>query len=174
MSLIHLTHSDSLIELNAFNQSFSFQDLNEQDLEKVFRTLVLDQMLISTVHPQTGEVVYSTAAWPDLDEFERIPCVSCPMLQTCQVEDLDRFDSIMLRQALTATDKQKEAKMLRQGLQGNSAITAASGKGIDIPFSSKVTPSSCPYLSQWLSLGGYEPLIPKPAEQPTNEANAPG
>eukprot|EP01053_Blabericola_migrator_P000207 Blabericola_migrator_1__206@NODE_1054_length_5578_cov_25_802395_g596_i1_p2_GENE_NODE_1054_length_5578_cov_25_802395_g596_i1NODE_1054_length_5578_cov_25_802395_g596_i1_p2_ORF_typecomplete_len364_score64_51RNA_pol_Rpc34/PF05158_12/1_1e40_NODE_1054_length_5578_cov_25_802395_g596_i138014892 len=157
-------------DIVGFVKSSGFrEDLNEQDLDRVFHTLVLDQLLLSTVHPQTGEIVYSVARWPDLEEFERIPCVSCPMSMTCQIEDLDRFDAIMLRQALTATDKSKEAKQLREGLGSATGLLASTVP--DVAFTSKVTPSTCPYMSQWLGLGAYEPCVPKPAETTTTQTS---
>eukprot|EP01054_Gregarina_sp_Poly1_P001814 Gregarina_sp_Poly_1__1813@NODE_1470_length_4059_cov_108_392034_g974_i0_p4_GENE_NODE_1470_length_4059_cov_108_392034_g974_i0NODE_1470_length_4059_cov_108_392034_g974_i0_p4_ORF_typecomplete_len128_score15_20RNA_pol_Rpc34/PF05158_12/6_3RNA_pol_Rpc34/PF05158_12/0_076_NODE_1470_length_4059_cov_108_392034_g974_i027593142 len=118
-------------------------------------------MLLCTVHPQTGELMYSVARWPDFDEFERIPCVSCPLVQTCQIEDLDRFDAIMLRQALTAADKHKEAKLLSKGLQLGPSLALQQTADVQL-FGSKVNPSTCPYFSQWLGLGGYEPCVQKP------------
>lgn len=143
------------------------QDLAESDLDTIFRTLVLDQLLVPTVHPQTGELHYTEARWPDFEELERLPCTSCPMQHTCQIEDLDCFDSIMLRQSLTTADKNKVTKARKEGqvtgLGQGALLTEQSAPVAQMNFTSKVQPGTCPYYSQWLGLY-FEPCIPPPVD----------
>lgn len=135
--------------------------MGDQDLQLVFKSLVLDQLIVPTVQPQTGEVFYCSGRWPPFDDFENVPCISCPHFETCQIEDVDRFDALMLRQPLTQAEKYRDDLMLKK--HGNSSSSFGTLQ-IENELTSKINPSTCPYFSQWLGVM-CDPIVAKPNQE---------
>lgn len=142
--------------------------LSEYDLEKVVRTCILENSVIAHIHPHTGDTSYSYLRWPSFEDLERLPCTSCPVQSICQIEEVDRFDSIVLRrQNLKPRERSKIEESLSAGTGAAGAHHASQA------LTSKVTPSTCPYYNQWLRLP-MMPWVPNPAASTAQLENGGG
>lgn len=169
------------------------QNLGDSELELIFHSLALDDTITVALNQQTGDFFYSLAKWPSLESLERLPCSSCPHQLACHIEDIDRFDSLLLNQPLirgndTSTNDTANGDRLTnlsdRSNHGSNAPRFKSGGGtaghetaahaavrmvtenVSLSaslerFTSKVTPATCPYFSQWLGLD-FEPCVQNP------------
>ncbi|EZG66625.1 putative RNA polymerase subunit [Gregarina niphandrodes] len=132
------------------------QQLTEYDIDFVIHSLILDQIVIES---NGDDAVYSYAAWPSFEDIERLPCTSCPLQDVCQIEDVDKFDSLLLRRNDINPKERKS--------QSTLSYIATKTETDALELSSKVTPSTCPYYNQWLRLT-FLPWV-SPDETPTHD-----
>lgn len=75
----------SFKDVSSYVRSCGFgNEFADNDLLLVLKTLQLEQRIQVSLHPSTGEAVYSWCRWTSNDNsFASIPCFSCPISEEC-------------------------------------------------------------------------------------------